>query len=328
MAATLTPPTVTDIVDPTEPEVETEVATELELSAIERAMRIVDAKADKLVTASERASYDPFTDVDWSPAFDDAMFYLPPEFLPLYGTAAWDAMSEAERIAYSRHEVAALCSAGIWFENILMQILLKELYNKPATDGSFRYLLVETADECRHSSMFGEMISRAGTPAYQVPRYLRYLGRFLVATARGPISYVSILAAEELLDISNRATMKDDRVHPVSRQVAKLHVFEEARHMSYARTYIAEVFPTLGRFRRLAAAVMAPFVVAGITDAMCNPAVYAELGIEGGVKTARKNPAYVERRKDDLERLTGLLSEVGVITRWTRPVWRAFGLVR
>ena len=57
--------------------------------------------------------------------------------------------------------------------------------------------------------------------------------------AGGPSSYLLILAVEELLDATNRATMKDDRVHPVSRQIAKLHVLEEARHVSFAKTYLA-----------------------------------------------------------------------------------------
>ncbi len=71
-----------------------------------------------------------------------------------------------ERIAYSRHETAALCGAGIWFENVLMQAVLRHLAELPVTDPSHRYLLVEVADECRHSTMFGEFIRRAGTPAY------------------------------------------------------------------------------------------------------------------------------------------------------------------
>ncbi len=76
-------------------------------------------------------------------------------------------MSEAERIAYSRHETAALCGAGIWFENVLMQAVLRHLAELPVTDPAHRYLLVEVADECRHSTMFGEFIRRAGTPAYR-----------------------------------------------------------------------------------------------------------------------------------------------------------------
>src|SRR4029077_6508448 len=121
-------------------------------------------------------------------------------------------------------ECASLCASGIWFENILMHLVLNHLYDLPADDGSHRYLLVETADECRHSSMFAELIRKAGTPAYQVSNGLRVLGRFMKATTRGPEAYIAMLAAEELLDVSNRATMKDDRVHPTSRHIAKIHV--------------------------------------------------------------------------------------------------------
>src|SRR3954451_11915117 len=96
----------------------------------------VAAKGARLVLASERQAFDPFTEIDWSAPIEDDAYYLPPEFLPLYGTAVWDTMSQTERYEYSRHECAALCSAGIWFENILMHMLVQHLYELPATDGS------------------------------------------------------------------------------------------------------------------------------------------------------------------------------------------------
>lgn len=291
------------------------------------AMDKVAEKARRLVVASERQTFDPFTEIDWSVPFEDDAYYLPPEFLPLYGTAVWDTMTPEERFAYSRHECASLCSAGIWFENILMHMLVQHLYELPATDGSHRYLLVETADECRHSSMFGEFIRRAGTPAYMVKPLLNFGGKFLKATTKGPESYIAILAAEELLDATNRATMKDERVHPTSRRIAKIHVMEEARHVSYARTYIAEVWPTLSWMRRTLAMVRAPFVVMSICDAVSNPAVYEQLGIEDGAKIAKANPYHQQRVIRDLGKLTDFLTEIGVINAVTRPLWQAFKLV-
>src|SRR3954452_431834 len=285
------------------------------------------AKAEKLVAASQRATYDPFTTIDWSVPIDDTAYHLPPEFLPLFGTAAWDAMTEDERIEYSRHECASLCGAGIWFENILMHLVLKHLYDLPADDPSHRYLLIETADECRHSAMFGEYIRQAGTPAYRPPRWHRLGGAFMKATSSGPEAYIAILAAEELLDVSNRATMKDDRMNPVSKSIAKLHVLEEARHVSFARTYITEVWPTLGTAAKLRAMIRPPFFVSGIAMALVNPAVYRTLGIEHGWSTARKNPVHRQRVARDLGKLTGLLSELGIINRSNRWIWRAMGLV-
>src|SRR6185436_2817031 len=98
------------------------------------------------------------------------------------------------------HEAAALLASGIWFENALMQIVLRHLMEIDVKDASHRYLLIEVADECRHSAMFGEYIRRADTPSYRPDRPIlldeSHAGRLL--------SYVLILAVEELLDRANR----------------------------------------------------------------------------------------------------------------------------
>jgi hypothetical protein len=282
------------------------------------------ARSHQLVAASERTTLDPFRAVDWSIPIDDSAYHLPPEVLPLYGTPVWDSMSEAGRIAYSRHETAALCGAGIWFENVLMQAVLRHLAEMPVTDPAHRYLLVEVADECRHSTMFGEFIRRGGTPAYR-PAH----GSLDVddLPGRRATSYLLILAVEELLDHINRKTMRDDRVHPVSRQIAKLHVLEEARHVSYAKTYLSEVWPLLGSEERIAIADAAPALVAAVAEFSIDPDVYEHLGIVDGALVARVNPHHRAVIVEGLSKLTGFLTEIGVIDDERRPSWVALGLL-
>jgi hypothetical protein len=284
------------------------------------------AKAAQLVAASARTTLDPFVEVDWSVEVkDDSSYHLPPEKLPLYGTPEWDAMTPEQRRTYSRHECAALCAAGIWFENQLMQIVLRHLAELPVTDPSHRYLLVEVADECRHSTMFGEYIRRAGTPEY-APGGITELGDIEELPGGRAMGYLLILAVEELLDVANRATMKDDRIHPVSRQIAKLHVLEEARHVSFAKTYLAELWPTLSEEDRAAAAGLAPVAVGFVAELMVNDAVYEALGVENGGDVARANPRHAARIVADLEKLTSFLAELGVIDNDTRPEWIERGL--
>lgn len=279
-------------------------------------------RSRQLVAASERTSLDPFREIDWSLPIDDSAFHLPPELLPLYGTAHWDAMSETERFAYSRHETAALCGAGIWFENVLMQVVLRHLGEIPVTDPSHRYLLVEVADECRHSMMFGEYIRRAETPAYRPT-----LPANSLSDADGPgnraVSYLLILAVEELLDHINRATMRDERVHTVSRSIARLHVLEEARHVSFAKTYLAEILPTLDESDRRLVADVAPALVAVVAELSVDPAVYDHLGIAGGYEAARANPHHQAAIVAGLSKLTTFLTELGVIDDEHREAWSA-----
>jgi hypothetical protein len=284
-------------------------------------------RSTQLLAASERMTLDPFTHVDWDVPVDDSAFHLPPEWLPLYGTAVWDGMTPGARREYSRHECAALCGAGIWFENRLMQLVLRHLADLPVTAPEHRYLLVEVADECRHSSMFGEYIRRAGTPAYGPTVGAGLLDQLQDVPGHRALGYVLILAVEELLDAANRAMMKDERVHSVARQIAKLHVVEEARHVGFAKCYLTEVWPTLADDERDGVKGLAPASVKLVADLTVDPEVYATLGIEGGEETARANPHHRARVVEGLTKLTAFLAELGVIDGATAPAWRELGLL-
>jgi len=262
---------------------------------------------------------DPFIEIDWSVPIDDRAYHLPPELLPLYGTEIWEAMDQTERIVYSRHETAALCGAGIWFENVLMQVVLRHLADLPVTDPAHRYLLVEVADECRHSTMFGEYIRRAGTPAYR-PTLASHAVCDDAPTTRA-VSYLLILAVEELLDYTNRATMRDERVHPVSRGMARLHVLEEARHVSFAKTYLTETMTTLNAADRRTVADAAPVLVGVVADLSVDPAVYEHLGIVDGFEAARTNPNHRATVAAGLAKLTSFLTEIDIIDDEHRPAW-------
>ncbi len=274
-------------------------------------------RAEQLIAASERHTHDPFQEIDWDAPIDDSAYHLPPELLALHGTPAWEAMSEPQRIEYSRHEAAATFAAGIWFENALMQVVLRHLAEIDVTSPIHRYLLIEVADECRHSAMFGEYIRRAGTPAYAPDRPV-----VVDETSTGrALSYLLILAIEELLDHVNRATMRDARVHETSRQIARLHVLEESRHVSFAKSYLTEVWPTLDADAQAIVRDAAPILVADVVSLSLNPAVFDELGIEHGADIARANPAYRSNIVAGLTKLTTFLTELTIVeahdARWT-----------
>src|SRR3954449_8487045 len=208
-----------------------------------------------------------------------------------------------------------------------MQIVLRHLAEIPVTDPSHRYLLVEVADECRHSTMFGEYIRRAGTPAYAPPAGAGSLDAIGDVPGAQELGYLLILAVEELLDAANRATMKDDSIHPVSRQMAKLHVLEEARHVSFAKTYLSEAWPTLTDEERAGIVGLAPHAVANVAALMVDDAVYDELAITDGAAIARANPHHRARVVEGLSKLTAFLDELGIIDAESRPIWEDLGLV-
>src|SRR3954453_11526067 len=84
----------------------------------------------RLLRSSAKQSYDPEVDIDWDAPLVDGAWFMQPERLSLYGTPMWDSMSPEQRVELSRHEVASIASVGLWFELILMQLMVRELYGQ------------------------------------------------------------------------------------------------------------------------------------------------------------------------------------------------------
>ena len=283
-----------------------------------------DAVPTRLLKSSAKQSYDPDVDVDWDAPLVDGLWFMQPERLSLYGTPLWDGLTEEQRRELSRHEVASIAGVGLWFELILMQLMVRELYDADPRSPRSQYALTEIGDECRHSVMFGRFIDTLGVPAYRPSPRVHRLGRGFKALASGVSGYAAILVAEEILDRWQRELMRDDRVQPLVRMVSRIHVLEEARHMSFAREQITRQVPTLSRrslgWHRTLTANTA-FVVA---RSLVDPRVYAAVGLDPheARRQALANPHYRQTLTWMGERVVGFLGEQGLIGRAQRPTWR------
>jgi hypothetical protein len=283
-----------------------------------------DPVAHRLLRSTVRQSYDPTVDIDWDAPLVEGAWFMQPERLSLYGTRLWDAMSQEQRVDLSRHESGSIASVGLWFEIILMQMMLRELYDQDPRTERTQYALTEVGDECRHSVMFGRAIARCGVPAYGPTPQVHRLGRGFKAVASGVSAYASILVAEEVLDRWQRELMRDERVQPLTRMVSRIHVLEEARHMTFAREELARTVRTLSRrqlaWHRMVTAQTA-FLVA---RTLVHPDVYANVGLDpdGARRAASANPAYRRTLAWMGERVVAFLDEQGLIGPAERPVWK------
>jgi hypothetical protein len=283
------------------------------------------ALAERLLKSSARQSYDPEVDIDWSAPIPADKWGMQPERMSLYGTALWDRLSEEQQIELSRHEVASIASVGLWFELLLMQMMLRDLYDDDPTGAHMHYALTEVADECRHSTMFGRSIAHFGVPAYGPPRAVHRLGRLFNTVVRGPSAYASILVAEELLDTWQRDLMKDERVQPVTRMVARIHVLEEARHMTFARDEVDRQMAGLSRAQLLRHQVVTAQTCFLVARSLVNPEVYRSVGIDPreGRRTALGNPHYRETMRWMGEKPLAFLQAHDLLPAHQQKVWRA-----
>ncbi|MFC0114245.1 AurF N-oxygenase family protein [Kibdelosporangium aridum] len=299
-----------------------------------RALRVAEGSdrektAERLLNSSADKFYDPEVDIDWAAPLKQGMRYALDHRISLYGTELWDQLTPEQRIELGKHEVASVASNGIWFEVLLMQMLLKEVYRIDPTTRHAQYALTEIADECRHSTMFARAIERVGAPAYGPPPILRQLGKLLPVIGYGPALYGSILIAEEILDRIQRESMADENIQPLVRMVNRIHVLEEARHVTFARQEVVRGMKNLRKWELPYQRFLIAIVAFAITRSLINPRVYKAVGLDPkhAAQVALRNPHHQETLRWSGERIMKFLDEAGLVGAPGMRWWKASFLV-
>src|SRR5260370_38247103 len=102
-------------------------------------------------------------------------------------------MPRAHQIEFARQEFVNALSAGIWFENILNQALLRKMMHQDPTARATHHELTELGDETRHMIMFGMAIERAGAKPVRPRQYQRTIINAFQLGFRGSVLWVSAL---------------------------------------------------------------------------------------------------------------------------------------
>ncbi|MBB6173097.1 hypothetical protein HNR23_003157 [Nocardiopsis mwathae] len=293
--------------------------------------RITDREdiAKRLLRSSAKASFDPLVEIDWDAPIDRDRYATRPERVSLYGTELWERLTEEQRKELSRHEVASIASIGIWFETILMQMLVRHAYDRDPTSNHVQYAYTEIADECRHSVMFAKMVGKLGAPHYKLDPVTQFLGRVFKSIAHGPLIFGGALFVEEILDQIQREAMVDESLEPLVRAVSRIHVVEEARHMRYAREEFARTWQRHNPVARAYSRLVLGLVVYYSTTRLINPRAYAHVGLDPreARRAARRNPHWIDTKTWAARKVVATLGGAGAISGPGRYFWRKAGLL-
>jgi hypothetical protein len=288
-----------------------------------------EATAERLLRSSLDHSFEPSIDIDWEAPLVADGWALPEHRVSLYGTELWEGLTEEQRRTLSVHEVCSIARIGLWFEMILMQMLLRYAYDRDPRSQHIQYALTEIADECRHSIMFAKMTERYGVPDYAPRRLTHELGRFFKTVATGPAMFAGTLFVEEILDQLQREAMRDDTVQPLTRMVNRIHVTEEARHVRYAREELMRIMPRTNALQRALARFLSARVAFVVARNLIHRDVYKSVGIDPAVgqKAALANPHHQEMLRWSARKLVPFLREQQIIGGPSEVLWRKAHLI-
>lgn len=283
------------------------------------------ARIGRLNTASANKVIDPDTDVPGTvgegPVIARSMLSVAGLDLEL---------TDAQWTTLSREEMASIFDAGVRFEASLMANFGRSLtYRKDLTDPRVTYMLHEIGEETRHSRLFIRVIEQL-QPQAKNP----FTGRLFVLADRlfsgwvlrhDAAFMVMVLFGEEGPDLLQKLALDDPETDPFIKEVNRYHRAEEARHLSFGRMVVGELFAQAGFFERFLIRHLAPTIGASLFDSMVHPGVYATIGLPRWKtwNAARATPERAALRRQVLQPVCQALISAGVF-RHDRPTraWR------
>lgn len=276
--------------------------------------------AVRLTRASRKKFWDVYNAFTWPEALAADAWYMPPELTSIYGTSAYDALTDDQRRSLSLYELGNFFSLVLQGERPLVQGLVHRLYSKGNTPQITEYLHHFVDEENKHMVMFGEFCNRYVGKVY--PEKKISLPREYAKGEEEVAFFCKVMVVEELGDFYNLEIEKDERVDPLVRELNRVHHIDEARHLAFGRSYLSELFE---RFRpgwtdeQLAGfrAWLGDYLRASWGD-YYNPSMYRDAGLTDGYELrqmAMSHPACAAHRKRASAKLvayfikTGLLAE-------------------
>lgn len=290
----------------------------------------------RLSRLSLEKRFDAYSDVDWD-APDMQVHpgdsrWAPLSCDPVAQTDWYRSLPPEDRARYGLYRIAASMRTGWQFENFLQRGLLLRAVRLPNGSPEFRYLHHEIIEESQHTLMFQELVNRSGLPVRGMPLPARLAAAVVVGvTARwAPAGFFFlVLGGEEPVDYVQRQTLRDGHPHPLVERIMRIHVTEEARHVSFARHSLRRTVPRLNPVRRRFLAMSVPVTMAIMTRLMLSPP--ADLRRHCGLsrRQSRRAMRSFEGRHllaGSVRRVRELCDELGLRTPTARRVWRAVGL--
>ncbi|MBV8303709.1 MAG: diiron oxygenase, partial [Acidimicrobiia bacterium] len=222
--------------------------------------------------------FDAYADVPW----DDPDYRIDPEDPrwelsdddPLGATEWYKAQPQGVRARIGLDGIVTAMKTGLQFESVLKRGLLEYTTTLPNGAAEFRYAYHEVIEEAHHSLMFQEFVNRSGLNPPGLPKLMQFGSRGVVKMGRRfpELFFLFVLGGEDPIDYVQRQELRGgEEIHPLLERIMRIHVTEEARHLSFARHYLRRHVPELGPVKRRMLAIRVPFILGTMAGMMLRP---------------------------------------------------------
>jgi hypothetical protein len=296
---------------------------------------------DELLARLNRQSvakhFDAYEDVAWDAPEnridpEDPRFERPAD-CGIGRTEWYRSRPSAYRARLGLHMAMEQMRIGVDFESVLCRGLLEFASTQEPGSAELRYAYHEVIEESQHSLMFQEMIARSGLPTRGISGIEKWASRRVPAwgRTRPELFFLHVLGGEAPIDhVQKLELARKDALHPLLRRIMQIHVTEEARHISFAKSFLRKEVPRLRGYRLWSLRVHAPITLSVMARQMVQPPAWLldlyGVPMEVRREAFRDDPVHRARIADGLRPLRDLSVEVGLVPAPFVPLWKALGI--
>ena len=210
---------------------------------------------------------------------------------------------------------------GIRFEAVLEAgFALRIAQADDLTDPRVTYLFHEIGEETRHQRLFQRVITQleptAKNPLAANP-LVRILDRFGTRwILNHPATlYTMVISGEEIPDLLQKLASEHPDTDPFLASVNRYHRQEEARHLSFARSMLPDMWATASAGERWGIHHVVPVAIRQMYEFLVHPGVYETVGLDGWAtwKAVNKTPERIAIRQEATRPILGALIDAGMI---------------
>ena len=236
-------------------------------------------------------------------------------------------LTAEQRRTLSREEVASMLDNGIRFEAVLEAGFATMIARSPdITDPRITYLCHEMGEETRHQRLFQRVV-RQLAPTARNPLADQWILRRLDRWGTGwlvnhPCAlFVMVIAGEEGPDLLQKLASEHPDTDPFLAAVNRYHRQEEARHLSFARAMLPELWAEASAAERWAIRTVLPLGIQQMFELLIHPGVYETVGLDGWEtwKRVRATPERVALRHQASRPVLAALLDGGLLSQGRVP---------
>jgi hypothetical protein len=212
-----------------------------------------DEGRDRLLSLYQRGKdqqWDAAKRIDWTIPVDPAsVMGMPEDLNPIYGSAQWEKLSQAERDELSHHLSSWLFSQFLHGEQGALTVAARIVESVPDMDAKF-YAATQAMDEARHVELFSRFMREKIGLYYPINDDLAKLLADALSDARWDFPYLGMQVLIEGLALAAFGVHRDVATNPLVKQLLAYVMQDEARHVAFGRLALRDYYAQLTEAER------------------------------------------------------------------------------